>query len=130
MSEVDKLKQVVGKRVVVWGVISLVIGIVLLFSFQLTLLGGIGVQAIIWGLIDALIGASIMFKQKEQSIEKISQTVSKSIKFDILVLIVGIIVIIVYLQDPYMMGNGIGVVIQGFFLLVLDNIYHKTLMNL
>jgi hypothetical protein len=130
MSEVDKLKQVVGKRVVIWGVISLVIGIVLLFSFQLTLLGGIGVQAIIWGLIDAVIGASIMFKQKEQSIEKISQTVSKSIKFDILVLIIGVIVIIVYLQDPYMIGNGIGVVIQGFFLLVLDNIYHKTLMNL
>ena len=130
MSEVDKLKQGVGKRVVTWGAISILIGIVLLLSFQLTLLGGIGVQAIIWGIIDAVIGASIMFKQKEQSIEKIAKTVSKSINFDIIVQIVGVIVILLCLQDPYMMGNGIGVVIQGFFLLVLDLSYRKALMKL
>ena len=129
MSEVDKLKQSVGKRVVIWGIISALIGVVLLFSYQLTLLGGIGVQAIIWGIIDVIIGSSIMFKQKEQSIGKIAGTVAKSIRFDIFVQIIGFAVIVIYLHDPYMIGNGIGVVIQGFFLLVLDYLYYNTLMR-
>ncbi len=130
MSEVDKLKHTVGKRLLIWGILSVVIGVVLSFGSPGTILGGIGLQAIIWGGIDFVIAASIIFKQKEQSSTKIAETVSKSMTLDIIFIVVGLIVTFVYLQDPYFLGNGIGVTIQGIFLRVLDQTYYDSLMKL
>jgi hypothetical protein len=95
-----------------------------------TLLGGIGVQAIIWGVIDAVITVSIVNRQKEQSTAKIAGTVSFGIYFDIISIVAGLIIIVLFFRDPYFLGNGIGVVIQGFFLLLLDRSYHNSLKNL
>lgn len=130
MSEVDKLKQGVGRRLLVWSIFSILIGIVLNVGLPSTLLGGIGLQGIIWGVIDLIIAASIIYKQKEQSSTKIAETVSKSIRLDFIFIIVGVIVSVVYIQNPYFLGNGIGVIIQGFFLLILDYTYHRALTNL
>ena len=126
MSEVDKLKYGVAKRLLTWSIISIIIGLILYFGSPGTVLGGIGLQALIWGAIDAIIALSIVFKQKEQSIAK---TVSTSIRFDIIFILVGIIFIMAFYQNPFFMGNGIGVTIQGFFLLLLDTSYLKLLRN-
>jgi hypothetical protein len=130
VTELQELTQRIGKILLTWSIISIVIGIVLNFGFPLTLFGGIGLQAIIWGIIDAAIASFILFKQKEQSVEKITKTVSFNIYLDILYQVVGVIVIVLYLQNPYFVGNGIGVLIQGFFLLILDRSYHRSLDNL
>ena len=130
MSEVDKLKQGVGKRLMPWGILSVIIGVILYFGSSGTLLGGVGLQAVIWGSIDIVIAISIIYRQKEQSVSKIAKTVSGSIKVDILVQIIGIIIIIFFFQNPFFVGNGIGVIIQGFFLLLLDTTYLKQLRNL
>lgn len=130
MTKLVELSQRIGKTLLTWSIASIIIGIVLLFSFQFTLFGGIGLQAIIWGIIDAAIAAFILFKQKVQSVEQIAKTVSVNIYLDIIYQIVGVIVIVVYFQNPYLMGNGIGVIIQGFFLLLLDRYYHNSLKNL
>jgi len=130
MSEVDKLKQDVGKRLIPWGVLSIIIGLILYFGLLNTILGGIGLQALIWGAIDVIIALSIIYKQKEQSVTKIGKTVSGSIKVDILVQIIGLVIIVIFFQNPFYMGNGIGVIIQGFFLLLLDNAYLKELRKL
>jgi len=37
---------------------------------------------------------------------------------------------VVFLQNPYFVGNGIGVIIQGFFLLVLDSTYLRELRRI
>lgn len=129
MSEIDNLKHRVGKRLLTWSIISIIIGLALYFGAPNSILGGIGLQALIWGVIDAVIALSIVYKQKEQSIEKIAKTVSTSIRFDIIFVIVGIIVILAFFQNPFFMGNGIGVIIQGFFLLLLDTSYLKLLRN-
>ena len=130
MSEVDKLKQDVGKRLIPWGVLSIIIGLILYFGLLNTILGGIGLQALIWGAIDVIIAVSIIYKQKEQTVTKIAKTVSGSIKVDILVQIIGLVIIVIFFQNPFYMGNGIGVIIQGFFLLLLDNTYLKELRKL
>ena len=129
MSEIDNLKHRVGKRLLTWSIISIIIGLALYFGSPNSILGGIGLQTLIWGVIDAVIALSIVYKQKEQSIEKIAKTVSTSIRFDIIFVIVGIIVILAFFQNPFFMGNGIGVIIQGFFLLLLDTSYLKLLRN-
>ena len=130
MTELRELTQRIGKILLTWSIVSIIIGIILNFGFPFTLLGGIGLQAIIWGGIDAAIAAFILFKQKEQSAEKISKTVSFNIYLDIIYQVVGVIVIVLYLQNPYFVGNGIGVIIQGFFLLLLDRTYHTSLNKL
>ncbi len=130
MTEVIGLTQTTGKRLMTWSVVSIALGVVLILSLPGTALAGIGLQAIIWGVIDAVIAASILFKQKEQSITKITRTVSISMKLDIIFQVAGIIVIVLFLQDPYLLGNGIGIVIQGFFLLLLDRSYYNALRNL
>ncbi|MFW9844930.1 MAG: DUF6992 family protein [Candidatus Thorarchaeota archaeon] len=130
MTKLTELSQRIGKILVIWGIASIIAGIGLLLVYSLTLLRGIGVQAIIWGVIDAVIAAYILFKQKQESVEKIAKTVSTNIYFDIIFQIVGLIVIIAYYPNLYMVGNGIGVVIQGFFLFILDRTYHNSLRKL
>lgn len=130
MAEVIRLTQSTGKRLIIWSIASITIGMVMLLSSPGTVLGGIGLQAIIWGVIDAVIAASILFKRKEQSIAKITRTVSISIYFDIIFQVAGLVVIVLFFQNPYLVGNGIGVIIQGFFLLLLDRSYYNSLRNL
>ena len=130
MTELRELTQRIGKLLMTWSITSIIIGIILNFGLPSTILGGIGLMAIIWGIIDAAIAAFILFKQKEQSAEKIMKTVSFNIYLDIIYQIVGVIVIVLYLQNPYFVGAGIGVIIQGFFLLLLDHSYHNSLRNL
>jgi hypothetical protein len=130
LAEVTVLSQTIGKRLMTWSIGSISIGIILILSVPSTLLAGIGLQAIIWGGIDAAISYYILRIQKEHSVEKIINTVHKNIYLDIVYQVVGVIVIIVYMNNPYLMGNGVGVVIQGFFLLLLDFYYHRELRNL
>ncbi|MFX1560840.1 MAG: DUF6992 family protein [Promethearchaeota archaeon] len=130
MAGVIELSRSTGKRLLTWSISSFIIGIVLLFSSPGAILGGIGLQAIIWGTIDTVIAAYVLFKQKEHSAGKIASTVYKNIYLDIVYQVVGLIVIVVFLQDPYLVGNGIGVIIQGFFLLLLDVLYYNSLQDL
>ncbi len=130
MSEVDRLKHRAAKLLLTWSIASIAIGAVLNLGSPNAIIEGIGLQAVIWGVIDAVIGLSILFRQKEQSVEKIAKTVAASIRLDIIFQVAGLIVVLVFLQNPYYMGNGIGVIIQGFFLLLLDSNYMKSLKNL
>jgi len=130
MTELIELQRKIGRVLSTWSVSSIILGIILSFISPGTILGGIGLQAIIWGIIDLFIAAYILFKQKIQSIEQVTKTVSVNIYLDILYQVIGLIVIVMYLQNPYFVGNGIGVIIQGFFLLLLDRTYHNGLTNL
>ena len=130
MSGIIELSRAVGKRLLAWSIASVTIGTIIYLSSPGTIFSGIGLQAIIWGSIDAAIAAFILFKQKQQSVEKITKTVSINIYLDCIYQIVGLVIIVFYYQNPFFMGNGIGVIIQGFFLLILDRSYHKSLRNL
>lgn len=130
MTDFIGLKRRIGKLLLIWSIPSIIIGLLLLLSFPFAILGGIGLQAIIWGAIDAFMVYYILVKQKEESVEKIAKTVSRSIGMDVVFQVVGLIVIVTLYQDPYLMGNGIGVIIQGFFLLLLDSYYYNALRKM
>ena len=130
MSILIELKRRIGKVLLTWSIASFSVGIVLIFISPGTIYGGIGLQAIIWGFIDAFIAYYILVIQREESIEKIAKTVFRSIGIDIVYQVAGIIVIVTFFQDPYMVGNGVGVIIQGFFLLLLDSFYYNALKKL
>ena len=130
MTKLVELSRSIGRLLLVWAIASITIGLISLFSYPVSILAGIGLQAIIWGTIDAVIAAYILVKQKEQSVEKIASTVYKNLYLDVVYQIVGVLIIVTLFQDPYLLGNGIGVIIQGFFLFVLDMYYYKALRSL
>ena len=130
MTRLVELSRSIGRLLLIWAIASITIGLVTLFGYPGSILAGIGLQAIIWGAIDAVIATYILVKQKEQSVEKIASTVYKNIYLDIVYQIVGVLIIVTLFQDPYLLGNGIGVMIQGFFLFVLDMYYYKALRSL
>ena len=130
VTKLVELSRSIGRLLLIWAIASIIIGLVTLFGYPGSIIAGIGLQAIIWGAIDAVIATYILVKQKEQSVEKIASTVYKNLYLDVVYQIVGVLIIITLFQDPYLLGNGIGVVIQGFFLFVLDMYYYKELRRL
>ncbi|MFW9918964.1 MAG: DUF6992 family protein [Candidatus Thorarchaeota archaeon] len=130
MTNLIELRQRIGKILLTWSIANIMVGAILFLGLPGSILGGVGLQAIIWGLIDAFIERYVIAKQKEESVEKIASTVRRSIGMDIVFQVVGILVILSFLQDLYMVGNGMGVIIQGFFLLLLDSYYYNALRKL
>jgi len=130
LTELNELSRRIEKLLLTWSIASLIVGIVLMVGSPGTILAGIGLQAIIWAVIDLVIIAFVLKKQVEKSVKEIARTVYINLYLDIIYQIVGLIVIVIFLQDLYMMGNGIGVIIQGFFLLLLDSYYYRSLKKL
>jgi hypothetical protein len=128
--KIKELSRGIGRLLSLWSIVSIAVGVVLNISSPGTLVGGIGLQAIIWGAIDAVIAAYILVKQKEQSITKVARTVYINLYLDIVYQIVGFFVIVILYRNPYFVGNGIGIIIQGFFLLLLDLNYYNSLRDL
>ena len=130
MAEDVGLSQAIGKRLMTWSIASLIIGMFLIISSPGTFLGGFGLQAIIWGVINFAVARFILRRKEEQSVEKESRTVRINIGLEIVYLIIGLIIIVFFFQDPYMVGNGVGLIFQGFVLIVLDLYYYSSLMKL
>jgi len=130
MAEALSLSQAIGKQLMAWSIVSLILGMVLIISSPGTFLGGFGLQAIIWGVINFAIARFILRRKDEQSIEKEARTIRINIGLEIVYLIIGLIIIVLFFQDPYMVGNGVGLIFQGFILIFLDLFYYNSLTKL
>jgi hypothetical protein len=124
-----QLTRGLGTRLLVWSLGSFVIGIFLFFSTT-PLLQGIGLQAMLWGVIDGFIGAFAFLGKKEQPAENIARILGINVGLDVIYQLIGLSVLLFLWQDAYMMGNGIGVIIQGAFLFVLDLFYYTRFKQL
>ncbi len=117
-----KLAQGLGKRLLLWSISSSVVGIMLYFT-SIPLIQGIGLQAMLWGVIDLVIAVFTLRKNNEQPIEKLANILRINTGLDIVYQIIGILLLVFFWQNPFVAGNGIGVIIQGAFLFVLDLYY-------
>jgi len=118
------LTQGLGRRLLIWSISNLIIGGLFFFFSPISFLQGIGLQGILWGLIDAVIALFTLFKQSNQLIEKISKVLRINIILDIGYQLVGILLLVFLWQNAFLAGNGLGVIIQGSFLFVLDLYYY------
>jgi hypothetical protein len=126
-----ELTRGLGKRLLAWSLSNFVIGGLIFFFFSpLLLLRGIGIQGVLWGIIDALIALFTLFKQNDRPIEKISKILRINTGLDIGYQAVGASLFVFFWQDPFIAGNGLGVIIQGAFLFVLDFYYYYKFKNL
>ncbi len=129
MDAKDILKRNLARTLMVWSVASIIIGVILSFVPDL-FIQGIGLQAILWGIIDSVIALVGFRRKQDQPIDKIAKVLLVNVILDIGYQLVGLLLFIFVWQDPYIVGNGVGVIIQGAFLFVLDFYYYLRFKRL
>lgn len=112
-------------------------GVALLTSVPL--IEGIGLQALIWGAVDALIAVAgiIGARRKRDRYPDETRAVRETLRLrrvlvingvlDHLYLAAGIAIAVIFRPDAFLVGNGVGIVIQAVFLLFFDLIHAAQL---
>ncbi len=131
VDEITRKQMAIGRTLLWWSGFSVVVGIVgILMPWPLV--QGIALQALIWGAVDALIAAAGLYgarsrrdryPDEEREITealRLRKTLIVNGWLDVAYLAVGIAVVVVFHRQPFPLGNGIGVIIQAFFLLGFD----------
>ena len=127
--ESARLTRRLGLALIAWSLTSVVIGIVL-FLVPVGLLQGIGLQAVLWGIIDLLIAVVGVLRNKEMSADKAARFLRINVFLDIGYMVVGVFLMAFLWLDPFILGNGIGIIIQGAFLFVLDLYFYRRFQSL
>ncbi|TXT57106.1 MAG: conserved membrane protein of unknown function [Promethearchaeota archaeon] len=125
-SKETNLKKRIGLPLILWGIINMTAGI--LFFFTVGFIQGVLLQAFFWGLIDAILGLITYLRKKEFDLKKIKKILLINTYLDVVYMIVGLILLLLFI-NPFLAGNGLGVVIQGLFLFFADLIHYRHLKN-
>jgi hypothetical protein len=128
LTSIEKLNETLGTILLIWSIASIIVGIALYFLSLIPIIQGIGLQAMLWGFIN-LVLAFTLLRRKEHTLEKTRRELSVSLALDLIYPIIGLPLIFLG-QDPYLVGNGYGIIIQGAFLLVLDLSYFRRFKQL
>lgn len=123
------LSRGLGRTLMAWSVASFISGI-LLYLTAIPRLQGIGVQAVLWGIIDAVIALFTLYRQRDEAPEKLARILLINVGLDVIYQVVGIILIVSMWLDPFAVGNGVGIIIQGAFLFILDLYYYARMKQL
>ncbi len=128
------LQQRISRHLLVWSALSSVGGALLLFGTPFW--RGVGLQGLVWGAIDAAIAgfglASLRRKRARPDADAPAVLAKEARNLRRLLLVnagldvlyvVGGIVVLTQLPTPFARGNGVGIVVQGAFLLLLDTFY-------
>lgn len=128
----------IAKHLILWSGGSIALGIVLVVS-PWPFLEGLGLQMGVWGAIDlviALFGMGRARKLYESSPEehrvvqealRLRRILTINARLDVLYILVGGAVVVAFRRDPFLLGNGAGILIQGAFLLVFDRVHAARL---
>jgi hypothetical protein len=129
MPSIERLNELLGKILFVWSISCIIAGLSLhLFSLVL-LYQGIGFQFALWGFINLIISITLL-RRTDHSLDKIKRELYTSLTLDAIYPIIGLILIIFFGYDAYLLGNGYGIILQGVFLTVLDLSYYRTFRQL
>jgi len=128
ISENGNLNRRIGLPLVIWGVINMIAGIFYLFISS-ELIKGVLLQAFFWGLIDGILGFVALLRKKAFKLKKIKKIFLINVYLDVVYIIIGILLIL-FGNSAFLIGNGYGVSIQGLFLFVVDVIHHAHVKEL
>jgi hypothetical protein len=127
--ESGRLARRLGIALIAWSIVSIIVGIVLLLVPS-SLIQGIGLQALLWGVIDALIALVGVLRNKEMSADKAARFLRINVFLDVGYMVVGVLLMVFLWMDAFILGNGIGIIIQGAFLFVLDLYFYRRFQSL
>jgi hypothetical protein len=130
MNSLTTFTQTIARRLLLWGALSTIGGVLLQFSRKPFWIG-VGQQAIGWGLIDALIA---LFAGRSTSRSFSGQTLRRILLFnaalDVLYVLGGFIFARTKgATNEKLRGQGWGIVLQGLFLFKFDLIHGLFVPN-
>ncbi len=115
-----------------WGAFSVGTGLVAGLLITHPFVRGVALHAILWGLIDAgLAGWGFLrasresqkypdeYREVEQTL-KVRRLLVVNTLLDIGYFIAGSAVTVIFRDDPFLLGNGVGVIVQALFLFAFD----------
>ncbi len=128
------LQARISRQLLVWSALSVIVGALLLFLTPFW--RGVGVQGLVWGVIDAAIaGVGLLQLRRKRgkpdgNLPKTLQREARSLRrlllinagLDVLYVIGGVLVLITFTTE-FAHGNGVGIIVQGGFLLLFDTFY-------
>ncbi len=129
------LQSRISRHLLVWSALSILGGALLLF-FGVPFWRGVGLQGLVWGLIDAGIALFGLYsvRRKKSSPEantpdalrregkNLRRLLLVNAGLDVLYVLAGITVLLTF-DTPFAHGNGVGILVQGGFLLLFDSFY-------
>ena len=128
------LQICISYHLLIWSALSIVGGALLLFASPFW--RGVGLQGLVWGAIDAAIAGfgllSLRRKRNRPDAEdpqtllietrNLHRLLLINAGLDVLYTVVGIFILTRFVSE-FARGNGVGVVVQGTFLLLFDLFY-------
>ena len=130
--KIKNVEQEISLNLFIWGLCSSLNGIILFF-FDNSFINAIGFQFIIWGLIDCLIAMFpfVLRKFKKEShiqnLPKLKKILGINSILDLFYVLAGIFLFFGIFDINQ--GHGIGVIIQGGFLLIFDFYYYVVTLK-
>lgn len=129
-----QLERRISRQLLPWSALSVTGGALLFFAAPFW--RGVGVQALVWGVIDAAIALfglmSLRRKQqrpdanKPEALEREAHNLHRLLLInaglDVLYIVGGVVVLNSFTTD-FARGNGVGIIVQGAFLLLFDTFY-------
>ena len=143
MTKTQHTRFTISTALLVWAVPSIAVGALgLLATASIVpspLLQGIALHAVIWGIIDAGLAVAGRVRSRRDAAaypdeyqdvaagQRLRRTLLINGFLDIGYIAIGVALIIGFPEDRFVIGNGIGVLIQAIFLLLFDFINARRL---
>lgn len=138
MIHVYRYQWTLALQLAIWSVLSIGAGLTA-FLVGSAVIRGIGIQAVIWGVVEgvfAAIGARRAYQRANLAPDeyreirdtvRLRRALSFNARLDLLYIVLGCAIFIFFLERPFVYGNGLGIFLQGLFLLFFDLIHARRL---
>lgn len=124
-----RFKKVLSKRLLFWGILSILISTLLIF-FKTSFFIGFRIQFLFWGLINSFIALIGLIKEDKKfnisekdynlELKNIKKILKINTILDILYILIGLFLVVFFKNSLTLIGHGSGVIIQGAFLFFFD----------
>jgi hypothetical protein len=131
VEDVRPFQLTISRRLLWWSVPSVILGTIgVLLPWPVV--QGFALQALIWGGIDALLALLGLRRAQRRAGRypdhaedvaetlRLRRTLMVNGFLDIVYIAVGVGIVVTLFRQPFPLGNGIGVIVQGIFLLFFD----------
>ncbi len=143
VTEIYRFQWVLSLQLLAWSVLCLLAGTVILTATfdppAGPLLQGIAIQALIWGGVDGVLAIWGLLRSRSgarmapdeyrsiRETRRMRRILRVNARLDVLYVLIGLALAFVFRDRPAVAGHGIGVVIQGFFLMLFDALQARRL---
>lgn len=132
MTDIYRFQRSLSRRLLIWGAASVVAGFLAGVFVPEPLIRGVALHAVAWGAVDSALAAwGFMKARKESRLYpdeyrdihhrlRLRRILKVNTVLDVAYILGGVVLAVLFAGNPFLLGNGIGIVLQALFLFVFD----------